>query len=129
MSLTSLYSNLLSKKMVNRCNCKVEKRGLSIKYQERNPTKGEQIMCGQLMSMEELHREEKIPAAVEELLEQFPDVFGKPKGLPPSRGHEHYIQLAEGAQPFKLRPYRYPHYQKAEIEKLIKKSSRRYYPA
>ena len=40
-------------------------------------------------------------------------------GLPPIRGHEHQIQLQEGAQAICQRPYRYPFYQKNEIEKIV----------
>jgi len=35
------------------------------------------------------------------------------------RGHEHSITLKEGAQPVCQRPYRYPFYQKNEIEKIV----------
>ena len=41
-------------------------------------------------------------------------------GLPPNRGHEHQIQLKEGAQAIVQRPYMYPFYQKNEIEKIVK---------
>ena len=42
-----------------------------------------------------------------------------PKGLPPLRGHEQQIILKEGSSPVCERPYRYPFYQKAEIEKIV----------
>jgi hypothetical protein len=32
-----------------------------------------------------------------------------PKGIPPSRDHEHQIKLIEGSTPPNKRPYRYPH--------------------
>ena len=37
------------------------------------------------------------------------------------RGHEHQITLMEGSQPICQRPYRYPFYQKNEIEKIVRK--------
>ena len=40
-----------------------------------------------------------------------------PKGLPPKMDHDHAIQLVPGIQPQNIRPYRYPHIQKSEIEK------------
>lgn len=46
-------------------------------------------------------------------------VFQTPTGLPPSRAQDHAIPLHEGAQPIKTRPYRYPHSQKAQIEKMV----------
>lgn len=54
---------------------------------------------------------------LEELLQQFSEVFLEPKGVPPTRSKDHHIKLKEGSQPMNLRPYRYPHVQKEEIEK------------
>ena len=50
---------------------------------------------------------------------EFELVFVTPVGLPPIRGHEHQIQLKEGAQAICQRLYRYPFYQKNEIEKIV----------
>jgi hypothetical protein len=55
-----------------------------------------------------------------ELLGQFQKVFEEPQGLPPIRSHDHQIVLKEGSQLILVRPYRYPHYQKGEIEKIVK---------
>ena len=55
----------------------------------------------------------------EKLLVEFASIFDTPIGLPPSRGHEHQIFLKEGTAPICQRPYRYPHFQKTEIEKII----------
>ena len=57
--------------------------------------------------------------AIEELLTEFGKVFELPTGLPPLRGHEHQILLKEGTQAICERPYRYPFYQKTEIEKIV----------
>jgi hypothetical protein len=46
-------------------------------------------------------------------------VFREPKGLPPPRAHDHAIPLQEGAQPVSVRPYRYPYFQKEEIERIV----------
>jgi len=46
-------------------------------------------------------------------------VFGTPTSLPPPRFHDHYIPFVEGSQLVKVKPYRYPHSQKEEIEKLV----------
>ena len=62
----------------------------------------------------------QIPAASQDLLNEFGAVFEVPIGLPPIRGHEHGITLKEGAQPVCERPYKYPYYQKLEIEKIVK---------
>ena len=62
----------------------------------------------------------RLPVEVELSLQVFEHVFETPTGLPPLRSHEHPIVLKEGAQPMCQRPYRYPFYQKNEIEKTVK---------
>jgi hypothetical protein len=42
-----------------------------------------------------------------------------PKGLPPSRDHEHQIELIPRSTLPNKRSYRYPHQQKGEIEKMV----------
>ena len=46
-------------------------------------------------------------------------VFQALPGLPPPQHHDHAITLKVGADIPNLRPYRYPHYQKNEIDKLV----------
>ncbi|XP_027127715.2 uncharacterized protein [Coffea arabica] len=62
---------------------------------------------------------DSIPQAVQELLQEFEDVFQTPSSLPPTRSVDHEIPLKPDAQPFKLKPYRYPHYHKEEIERQV----------
>lgn len=61
-----------------------------------------------------------IPKHIEELLLEFREVFQEPTGLPPKRPHDHSIILKGGTSPINVRPYRYPYYQKSEIEKLAR---------
>jgi len=56
---------------------------------------------------------------LQQLLETFRDLFEEPQGLPPMRRHDHKLPLIQGSSPVNVRPYRYPHYQKNEIEKII----------
>ena len=56
---------------------------------------------------------------IEELLTEFAAVFETPTGLPPYRGFEHPILLKEGIKLVCQKPYRYPHFQKNEIEKIV----------
>ncbi|XP_071929039.1 uncharacterized protein [Coffea arabica] len=62
---------------------------------------------------------ELVPQEVVELLLEYEDVFQLPNSLPPSRSVDHAIPLKPGAQPFKLKPYRYPHCHNEEIEKQV----------
>ncbi|XP_031490447.1 uncharacterized protein LOC116257642 [Nymphaea colorata] len=57
------------------------------------------------------------PQPVSLLLGEFTDVFREPKGLPPPRAHDHYIQLVPSTTAVCVRPYRYAHAQKSELEK------------
>ena len=58
---------------------------------------------------------QKIPT----LLTEFVGVFAKPVSLPPFCRHDHQIPLKANHEPVSVRPYRYPHYQKVEIEHLV----------
>lgn len=60
----------------------------------------------------------EVPATLESLREEYVGVFTT-TGLPPARGHKHAIVLKVGSNSVSVRPYRYPHFQKDEIEKLI----------
>ncbi|CAJ2662565.1 unnamed protein product [Trifolium pratense] len=53
------------------------------------------------------------------LLHTYKDLFNTPSALPPSRSHNHTIPLIEGANPVKVKPYRYPHSQKEQIETMV----------
>lgn len=57
---------------------------------------------------------------VKKILREFGSVFQMPQGLPPKRNREQAITLQSGTYPINIRPYRYSHIQKDEIEKLVK---------
>jgi len=65
-------------------------------------------------------KQPQLPGPVAAILEDYSDIFQEPKGLPAHRAHDHAITLQEGAQPVSVRPYRYPFYQKEEIERIVK---------
>ena len=61
-----------------------------------------------------------IPDEVQQVLDEFTDVFETPKSLPPMRdGHNHPIILQSGTDPISLKPYRYSAAQRDVIEKLV----------
>jgi hypothetical protein len=69
--------------------------------------------------IDESDQHNTVPTWLTTVLEDFQIVFQEIQGLPPSRTHDHAIVLQEGAAIPNLRPYRYPHYQKNEIERLV----------
>lgn len=66
---------------------------------------GQQVLC---------------PDDIQKLITEFAEIFEKPQGLPPQRPYSHSIPFLPGAQPFRLRPYRYNPAQKDEIERQVK---------
>jgi hypothetical protein len=53
------------------------------------------------------------------MLTQFRHLFQSPTTLPPQRNQDHSIPLIDEAKIVKVRPYRYPHSQKAQIEIMV----------
>ena len=62
---------------------------------------------------------QEVPKTVKEVLAQHQQIFRPITGLPPSHDIDHAIQLIPGASPVNVRPYRYPHILKNEIERLV----------
>ncbi|KAL5751081.1 hypothetical protein ACOSP7_025684 [Xanthoceras sorbifolium] len=56
---------------------------------------------------------------IQQLLQNYKDVMAEPEGLPPIRSCDHKIPLQSGQGPVSVRPYRYPHFQKAETENMV----------
>jgi len=59
------------------------------------------------------------PPKIHSLLNKFASLFQSPQALPPSHPTDHHIHLAPNSEPVNVCPYRYPHYQKAEIESQV----------
>ena len=59
-----------------------------------------------------------IPSQIASVLDKFPHIFAEPTQLPPNRNIQHHIHLPQTTL-VNVRPYRYPHFQKAEIERQI----------
>ena len=72
-------------------------------------------------SIVEPHTEQSqaVSLALQQLLDSFQSVFSVPSGLPPPRLQDHTIPLVEGSAPVQVHPYRYPHSQKEQIEKMV----------
>lgn len=65
-------------------------------------------------------RESQINEEASAVLQQYKGVFDEPKILPLVQEIDHRIPLDPGAKPISVRPYRYPQFQKSEIERLVK---------
>ncbi|WVZ01419.1 hypothetical protein V8G54_027488 [Vigna mungo] len=58
---------------------------------------------------------------IQALLHKYSSLFQPPTTLPPSRPTNHHITLHPNTAPIVVRPYRYPHYQKHEIEQQVQR--------
>lgn len=67
-----------------------------------------------------LHLPPDMDPAMRQLLSKFSSVFQVPTRLPPQRDQDHAIPLVDESQVVKVKPYRYPHSQKEQIEKMVK---------
>lgn len=54
------------------------------------------------------------------LLHTYTHLFSEPKTLPPTRHTDHTIPILNSSNPVNVKPYRYPHFQKKEIENQIR---------
>ncbi|KAM1658785.1 hypothetical protein ACFXTN_042909 [Malus domestica] len=59
------------------------------------------------------------PACIQSLLTRYQELFQPPSSLPPHREIDHRIPLLPGTGPINVRPYRYGHAQKAELERQV----------
>ena len=59
------------------------------------------------------------PKELQDLLWQYHTLFETPRGLTPSRKHDHKIKLTDESQTVTIRPYKYSAVQKDEIERVI----------
>ncbi|XP_061358034.1 uncharacterized protein LOC133302292 [Gastrolobium bilobum] len=64
--------------------------------------------------------EEACHSLIQPVLQEYEDIFATPNQLPPSRLEDHRIYLEPGTKAVNVRPYRYPYFQKTEIEKMVK---------
>lgn len=62
----------------------------------------------------------EIPEVVQNTLNKYKFLFNQSTELPPERQQNHHINLLPQTSPINAHPYRYPQYQKTEIERLTK---------
>jgi hypothetical protein len=82
--------------------------------------KGHREIIAQLCSLDVQTSKPSIPQDLQRIIDKHSKVFEDiPKGLPPTRNHDHEIHLIPGSVPPNIRPYRYPYAQKSEIEHMV----------
>jgi hypothetical protein len=82
--------------------------------------KGHHSVIVQLCLVEVHTSQSAISPYLQKVIDKHSKVFEDiPKGLPPTRDHDHAIHLILGSVPPNIRPYRYPYGQKSEIERMI----------
>lgn len=57
---------------------------------------------------------------LQKVLKKYKAVEEEPRGLPPLQTTDHHILLQPDVKPINIHPYRYPHFQKNEIERLTR---------
>ena len=77
------------------------------------------IQCHQLEMLSANMTREKSPE-IQDLIRKHEKVFQDlPMKMPPNREIEHTIEVKARSDPVNIKPYRYSHHQKTEIERLI----------
>lgn len=105
--------------LVGNIHSKVEQA--SQKQMDKSLQQIQQGYLVQLYSLEgDSSEKREVSPDLNSLLTEFSNVFNEPKHLPPIRPCDHMIQLKPGSAPIQVKPYRYPHIQKNEIEKIVK---------
>lgn len=61
-----------------------------------------------------------LPPEVQQLIDEFAQLFQVPTDLPPPSACDHIIPLVQGAAPVSVRPYKYAPKLKDEIEAQVK---------
>ena len=61
-----------------------------------------------------------LPEGVRSVLDSFRSVFNLPEGMPPKHPFDHLMHLLPGTRPINVRSYRYPYFQKNEIERQVR---------
>lgn len=123
---------------LGKCQMDRETHQLTFLYKGRNVTlNGNPSLHSTKMSLKSMSQDHKLltkgmeialcsttvtieaPVVIDELLGVFRDVFAEPQSLQPIRQREHGITLLQGSGSISVRPYRYPHAHKEEMERLV----------
>jgi hypothetical protein len=81
--------------------------------------KGNDIWAFAVVEMVDNKQQEEIPAPIQDLIQQYSDLFKDPTSLPPQRIYDYTISLYPDAVPVNCRPYKYSPQHKSEIERQV----------
>ncbi|XP_078167208.1 uncharacterized protein LOC144561976 [Carex rostrata] len=83
--------------------------------------KGNHVIYAQLFKLEGVEDKQSSDPdpLLQKIMHKYNSVFEEPQSLPPRRWVDHKIELKPGSQPFSQRPYRFSHFQKLEVEKIV----------
>ena len=109
-----------NRKVILRIEAELIKASISMKMIKETMMESDQGFMVELKRVEGEKCVEAVPDQMVQRLTQFEQVFQEPQGLPPHRERDHAITIQEGTKIPNLRPYKYPHYQKDEIEKMVR---------
>jgi hypothetical protein len=77
------------------------------------------IQCHNI-EIQESEQDDSRTSNIQDLIQKHKKVFQDLlMELPPQRRVEHIIEVKPGSSPVKVRPYKYPHHHKIEIERLV----------
>ncbi|XP_004292526.1 PREDICTED: uncharacterized protein LOC101313866 [Fragaria vesca subsp. vesca] len=92
---------------------------ISCKAMTRLLKKEKEAMLVQVQSLTTIEPAQSPPKDIQVLFDKYAALFEVPTSLPPARKQDHTIELLPNTPPVSVRPYRYPHFQKTEIEKIV----------
>lgn len=77
-------------------------------------------LCSERGKVVEVSDTARTSSAMADVLTRYSDVFKEPDQLPPKRDRDHRIMLEENSKVVNVKPYRYPQFQKVEMESIVK---------
>ena len=87
---------------------------------EKEIRNGGEVIVAQVMLIKpESNHTKTQNKEIKQVLARYSEIFKESTTLPPKRQFDHHIPLIPGAKPVNLMPYRYSHFQRIEMNKII----------
>lgn len=85
-------------------------------FRRLSRTQATGLYCHISLLSKEITAPQDLHPAIQSLITKFKLLFQQPSTLPSERDTDHHIHLLPQSTSVNVRPYRYPHFQKCEIE-------------